>query len=308
MLVLNYIRKLRQPKFFVMINIYNFQIAHPETFTQLSVRDLMFVYYKCPQKEKLMQLYNHYNLILFSLRGERILHQGGKSWVIRKEASFFQRKTAYIQQLGKYQDWEVLAFYIPDDFLKQFANEFMDSLPKWKLPEISEEMLIEINLNDVIKTYFYSILPYFTQKQNPSEKLIELKFKELLFNIVSNPLNKELLAYILSLNKDYKTPVWQIMEKNYMYNLTLSELAQISSRSLATFKREFNEYYHTTPGKWLTQKRLQHAKMLLYTSKQSISEIAFDSGFENASHFSRIFKKKYNCSPLQYRKSQTEHV
>ena len=49
-------------------------------------------------------------------------------------------------------------------------------------------------------------------------------------------------------------------------------------------------------------------KCLLNTSKLNISEIAFDSGFENVSHFSRIFKKKYNCSPLQYRKSQIEHV
>ncbi len=286
-----------------MLNIYNYQIAHPETFTQLSVRDLMFVYYKCPQAEKLVQLYNHYNLILFSLKGERILHQGGKSWVVRKEASFFQRKTAYVQQLGKYQDWEVLAFYIPDEFLIQFANEFRDSLPKWKLPKLSKEMLIEINLNDAIRTYFYSILPYFTQKQAPSEKLVELKFKELLFNILSNPDNKEVLTYILGLNEDYKPPIWQIMEKNYMYNLTLSELAQISGRSLTSFKRDFYEYYHTTPGKWLTEKRLQHAKMLLNTTKLPVSEIAFNSGFENVSHFSRIFKEKFGSSPLHFKKN-----
>lgn len=95
------------------------------------------------------------------------------------------------------------------------------------------------------------------------------------------------------------------MEKNYTYNLTLKEYARISSRSLAAFKKEFFEYYHTTPGKWLTNKRLKHARMLLKTTKQSITEIAFDSGFENISHFCRIFKEKFDLSPLQFRNKQT---
>ncbi|MEJ2494083.1 MAG: AraC family transcriptional regulator, partial [Ignavibacteriaceae bacterium] len=147
--------------------------------------------------------------------------------------------------------------------------------------------------------------PYFTQKVPPSEKLLELKLKELLLNILSNPSNKKLLAHILRLNDDIKTPIWQIMEKNYTYNLNLKEYARISSRSLAAFKRDFFEYYHTTPGKWLTGKRLKHASVLLNTTKQSISEIAFNSGFENISHFSRIFKEKTGLSPLQFRKKQT---
>ena len=95
------------------------------------------------------------------------------------------------------------------------------------------------------------------------------------------------------------------MEKNYTYNLALKEYARISSRSLAAFKRDFLKYYRTTPGKWLTGKRLTHARMLLNTTKQSITEIAFNSGFENISHFSRIFKEKFGLSPLQFRKKRT---
>ena len=53
-----------------------------------------------------------------------------------------------------------------------------------------------------------------------------------------------------------------------MFNLSVDEFARIAQRSVATFKREFSEYYHTTPGKWLTQKRLEYAKILLDTSKK----------------------------------------
>ena len=285
-----------------MINTYDSIKAHPETFRQLSVRDLLFVHYRCPQRDRLVQLNNHYNQFTFSLKGERIIHQGVKTWKITPQTSYFQRKTAYTQELTDAKGWEVLVYHISDEFLIQFANEFMDSLSIEKLPELSNEMLIKLDLNEVIRTYFYSMIPYFTQKIPPSEKLLELKFKELLLNILSNPLNKQLLTYILHLSDDIKTPIWQIMENNYTYNLTLKEYARISSRSLAAFKRDFFEYYHTTPGKWLTNKRLSHAVLLLKKTNQSISEIAFNSGFENISHFSRIFKEKYGSSPLQFRK------
>ena len=286
-----------------MLNVYDFKIAHPETFKQLSVRDMLFVYYRCPQIDKLLRLYTHFNMITFTLEGSRILHQGKKTWISKKETTIFLRKTAYIQELPETPGWELLAFYFPDEFLIQVANEFRDNLTTPKLSDLTDEMMFEINLNELTRTYFYSIIPYFTQNIPPSDKLLELKFKELLINILSNPLNKELLAYILHLDDNYKIPIWQVMEKNYMYNLTLSEFARIAGRSLASFKRDFFEYYHLTPGKWLTEKRLEHAQMLLSYSKLSISEVTYNSGFENVSHFSRIFKEKFGSSPLRYKKN-----
>ncbi len=86
-----------------------------------------------------------------------------------------------------------------------------------------------------------------------------------------------------------------------MFNLSNAQFARLAQRSLASFNREFRTYYNITPGKWLTRKRLEYAKLLLDTSKRNISEKAYDSGFENISHFSRVFKEKYGYSPRQYR-------
>ena len=79
----------------------------------------------------------------------------------------------------------------------------------------------------------------------------------------ADPSNAALLAYINSIVDQQKTPLWQVMEANYTYNLTIAEFARIAQRSVAAFKREFQEYYHTSPGKWLTNKRLEYAKQLL---------------------------------------------
>ena len=184
------------------------------------------------------------------------------------------------------------------------ANEYFNVLKIDNLPPVTDEIFIKVDLNETTRTYFYSIIPYFTQKIPPAEQLLELKFKELFLNVLSNSLNKKLLSYIVHLGDNYKTPIWHVMEKNYMYNLTVSELARISGRSLTSFKKEFFEHYQTTPGKWLTKKRLEHARTLLNTTKLSITDIVFISGFENVSHFSRAFKEKFGRSPLQYRKQQ----
>ena len=87
-----------------------------------------------------------------------------------------------------------------------------------------------------------------------------------------------------------------------MYNLSLEQYARIANRSLAGFKREFNEVFKIPPGKWLTEKRLHYAQFLLDSTQKNINEITSDSGFESASHFSRIFKEKFGSAPLQYRK------
>ncbi|MGR3809144.1 helix-turn-helix domain-containing protein [Jiulongibacter sp. NS-SX5] len=287
-----------------MINAYKDILANPDTFKQLSVKDLLFVYYKCPQIERLINLYNQFNLIAFSLEGERTLHQGAKAWKVTPRTSYFQRKSAYVQELSDAQNWKVLAFHIPDQFLIDFAREFISDLPTDNLPETSSDMFIKIELDELTEAYFQSLIPYFSDDSDHSEKLLELKFKELFLSILTNPQNKQLLSYILLLKNEGRPPVWQVMEKNYAYGFTLEEYAHLCSRSLSVFKRDFASHYGETPGRWLTTKRLDHASILLKTTDQGVAEVALNSGFKNVSHFSRVFKEKYKSSPVKYRSEQ----
>lgn len=284
----------------LVYNNYDDTIADPVAFRQLAVKDALFLHYRCPQVDKHIQLFSHYNEIMFTLEGSRTMHHSGKSWTLTKHSCLLTRKTAYLQELPELVGWEVLAFYFQDSFFRQVINEYHQYLPLKNLPEPSRDMLIEINVNETTLAFFYSILPYFKQSTPPAEGLLELKFKELLFNLFLDRANAGVLAYANSLMHIDKVPLWQVMEANYMFNLNLDQFARMAHRSKSAFKKEFTEYYQTSPGKWLTQKRLEHAKLLLETSRKSVSEIAFKSGFENLSHFSRIFKQKYGMSPLQY--------
>jgi len=284
----------------LVFNNYDDTIADPVAFKQLAVKDALLLHYKCPQVDKHIQLFSHYNEIMFTLDGSRTMHHNGKSFTVTKHSCLLTRKTAYLQELPELVGWEVLAFYFQDSFFRQVINEYHQYLPLKNLPEPPRDMLIEVHVSDTTRAFFYSILPYFNQSVQPAEGLLELKFKELLFNIFLDPANAALLSYANSLLDMHKTPLWEIMEANYMFNLTLDQFARMAHRSVSAFKKEFTEYYRTSPGKWLTEKRLGHAKALLERGGQSVGEVAFNSGFENLSHFSRIFKEKYGMPPLQY--------
>jgi AraC-like DNA-binding protein len=93
------------------------------------------------------------------------------------------------------------------------------------------------------------------------------------------------------------------METNFCYNLSIEEFARLCHRSLSSFKRDFIKHFNISPGKWLKDKRLDYSTILLKTSELNISQIVFECGFEDLSHFSKSFKEKFNMSPQQFRKA-----
>ncbi len=177
-----------------MINTYDLHISQPERFTQLVVEDMLFVYYRCPQVEKQLKLFTHFNEIAYTLSGKKTIYQGGKSWELTKNKALFFRRAAYKQELDETAGWEVLAYYFKDNFLKKVLDECREQLPLKNLPDPPKEMFIEITVNETARAAFYSILPYFNQKLPPPKNMLKLKFKELLFIILSDSSNAEFLS------------------------------------------------------------------------------------------------------------------
>src|SRR5687767_10788323 len=143
-----------------MINTYDFQIEHPQEFAQLSVKDLLFLYYRCPQVERKVNLFTHYNKITFVLEGKKMIHNRDKSWLLTGGKSFLLKRTAYQQERFDEVEWEFLCFYIPDIFLKNFFKEYRSQLPLKELPPSPSDILLEIAVTDTTRAFFYSILPY----------------------------------------------------------------------------------------------------------------------------------------------------
>src|SRR5258708_39640477 len=87
------------------------------------------------------------------------------------------------------------------------------------------------------------------------------------------------------------------MNEYYFLKGDLKEFPYLTGRSILTFKRDFEKIFHTTPSRWLLQKRLEEAYYLLKKRKQRASEVYLEVGFKNYSHFYVAFRKLFVVSP-----------
>jgi len=156
-----------------------------------------------------------------------------------------------------------------------------------------------VNLSDdiFIKGYFDSLVPYFSTDVPMTEHLAEIKTIEAIELLFRHP---KLANLLLDFATPYKIDLEAFMGQNYAYNIPMSKFALLTGRSLATFKRDFKKVFHNSPEKWIMQKRLERAHFLIAQQKQSPASVYNEVGFENFSHFSTAFKKKfgYNASSL----------
>lgn len=278
--------------------------SDPKVFRKFKVKDTLFVHYNCPQQDKILELYSDHNQFLFTLSGKKIFHHGDDTFLATRDTTFFLKRCAFLQELPPdYSGFEVLVFYPEDDFLRIIFDELRPYLPLNGLPGISDKMFMQVVIDEQARASYQSFIPYFDNGNEIPESIIEAKFKELIFNILIHPANRQVLAYMKGIADDVLTPVWHVMESSYMRHLSIAEYARLSNRSLAKFKRDFYTHYHTTPGKWLIERRLKRAGQMLGTSQLSIGEVAYLSGFQNVSHFSKSFKDKYGMPPVAYRDS-----
>lgn len=91
------------------------------------------------------------------------------------------------------------------------------------------------------------------------------------------------------------------MRQNFSRPISLSDVARLVHMTEPAFSRFFKERAGINFIDSLTDIRLGHASRLLVDTTQTIGEIAFHSGFNNISNFNRIFKKRKNITPKDYR-------
>ncbi len=90
------------------------------------------------------------------------------------------------------------------------------------------------------------------------------------------------------------------INKHYSENITLKQLCGIAAMSETALLQKFKITLGTTPIKFMIQVRIQKAAQQLLEHKSSISQVAFENGFEDSNYFSRCFKKNIGCSPREY--------
>ena len=97
--------------------------------------------------------------------------------------------------------------------------------------------------------------------------------------------------------------VQDYIDQHYNEEIRLGQLADLVSMTSVSFSRFFKLRTGKNLSEYIIDIRLGHATRMLVDSTMSIAEICFECGFNNLSNFNRIFKKKKNCTPKEFREN-----
>jgi len=166
----------------------------------------------------------------------------------------------------------------------------------------NDDMLI-LEMSPELARFKDTILSCFSYEGSFLEQLITMKLHELLLLLLDTPIADDLKAFFGEIFDEKRTDPEYIVSENVLTPLTLEDYARLSNRSLSSFKRAFKQKTGQTPGNWILDHRLEHARMLVQGTGKTISEIGAESGFNNASSFIRSYRTRFGLTPVADRKS-----
>ncbi|EOU1703969.1 helix-turn-helix transcriptional regulator [Clostridium perfringens] len=170
----------------------------------------------------------------------------------------------------------------------------------------------QLELSDGIETEYLRIL-YYTFEKNYNDTYKSYEYKRLCTivdgeknvrinngkNIIYDSSKYMLLPPNSSVEMKIEKPTKAlVLELNEDLINTVSEIAYDLNMSLPSFSSKFKKIMGMTPNDYLTNLKLNEAVRLLKFS--SVTEVAYDLGYENISHFIKLFKKKFGLTPKQY--------
>jgi AraC family transcriptional regulator, exoenzyme S synthesis regulatory protein ExsA len=236
-----------------------------------------------------------YHALTRVLSGEMRLVQPDRSYTFFAGDTFLLPRNlpaAVIKGPKDGRPYKSVSIYLKPTRLQDYymRHEFKATQPySHKIKTFDKHLLLE--------SFFASLLPYFEMDEVLPDNIISVKVEEAI-SILRN-IDKSTDAVLAYFEKPGKLDIVDFMEKNYMFNLSLEKFGYLTGRSLTTFKKDFQKIFRITPGQWLSQKRLELAHYQIFEKKRKPSDIYFDVGFENLSHFSYAFKKHFGYTPTE---------
>ncbi|SER81227.1 helix-turn-helix domain-containing protein [Pedobacter rhizosphaerae] len=189
--------------------------------------------------------------------------------------------------------FKAISIYLDQAALRSFAMEY--GYQSDHVNGLVSDAVTPLAPNPLFTGFMDSLWPYIQGDQAINGPLQNLKQREAIMLLLR--LRPELKDVLFDFSEPGKIDLEAFMNKNFHFNVQLKRFAYLTGRSLATFKRDFDHIFHTSPSKWLQQRRLQEAHYLISEKGRTASDIYLELGFEDLSHFSFVFKKQYGMPP-----------
>lgn len=134
-----------------------------------------------------------------------------------------------------------------------------------------------------------------------------IKLNELIYLILSGEdgcIKRKLLRSADAMSGQFVNIIYE----NVFNDVSVEMLADMTNRSLTSFKKEFKRIFNMPPHRWIIEQRLNRAKIMLSSTNMTVSEIGAECGFSNISHFIKLFKQRYKTTPASFRRCNSAGV
>lgn len=247
----------------------------------------------------------------FHYRGEMIMEEHSLVRVVSGELKVIQADKTYTFKAGethlfprnqfttliKYEKDRLPYKAIVVKLNNAILREFYENKNNEPVQTFKQDKIIALTKNGLLDGFFASLLPYFLLDYKLPHELSKLKILEAI--TVLRFINKDIDNILSDFSEPHKINLPEFMERNYMFNMPIEKFGYLTGRSLATFKRDFKKAFDSTPQKWLTEKRLELAHYQLTEKNRKPIDVYLETGFENLSHFSYVFKKQFGLTPTE---------
>ena len=240
---------------------------------------------------------NHVIVILLSGEQQIRTYEDQLIRVRAPEVLFIPRGMYYISDfLPQDGTFKSLLFYFDDSIIQDF-------LATTKVTEISRTAVpdhLRFGVVPSINLFAESLMTIYGNHQLRDKNFLRLKILELLYLLNGLAKEQAFANFLFRLTLPKKRNIKTFMEKNFAKPLKVEDYAYLTGRSLSTFRRDFKAYYQTTPQKWIQEKRMDKALQILQDKEMTVTELAYEVGYENISYFIKAFKNRVGLSPKQY--------
>jgi AraC-like DNA-binding protein len=108
-------------------------------------------------------------------------------------------------------------------------------------------------------------------------------------------------------DRDSKNPSWVLKIKDVLYAnfsepFSLNELSKELDIHPVHLSRDFSKYFYCSLGDYIRKIKIEKSLSLFDNKNLSLTDIAYQCGFSDQSHFTRCFKALNGLTPLVYRK------
>ena len=245
----------------------------------------------------------------YVVSGAKYIHHHDTSYMIEEGSVFVLDAGFHYEEniMGANGKFEQITFYISPDTLQQAIfglniNYGLSFSSRHSCVKCSSLNFVSERADTPLHNFFVGIN-------------ISLRNSGLLHNDVGQRIKLNELVYLILSGEDgcIRRKVLRssdidsgnfvnIIYENVFNDISIEMLAEMTNRSLTSFKKEFRRLFDAPPHRWIIEQRLDRAKILLASTSRTVSEIGAECAFTNISHFIKLFKLRYKETPAAFRR------